>query len=134
MSHRRRSTLEKKIQADIEADLGSEPDLLLLRNAVGKATYVDGQAKEFHVPFGLGVGSPDLVGILRIETGIAPIGIWLCFEVKADEGELDEAQVKCHAIWRRFGAIIVVVRSVAEARGALEEARGIGRSLFSRAA
>lgn len=134
MSHRRRSTLEKKIQADIEADLGSEPDLLLLRNAVGKATYVDGEAKEYHVPFGLGVGSPDLVAILRVETGIAPIGLWLCFEVKAEEGDVDPEQEKCHAIWRRFGALVVVVRSVAEAREALEEARGIGQCLFPRAA
>lgn len=134
MSHRRRSVLEKRIQAEIEADLGSEADLLLLRNSVGKAEYSNGEAKEYHVPFGLGVGSPDLVSILRVETGIAPIGIWLCFEVKAEEGDVDPEQEKCHAIWRRFGAIVVVVRSIAEARDALEEARSIGRALFSRAA
>ena len=117
MSHRRRSILEKKIQADIEADLGAEADLLLIRNAVGKATYLNEEAHEFHVPYGLGKGSPDLVGIL------APLGRWLCLEVKADEGDVDPEQVKCHAIWRRFGALIFVVRTVDEARAALEEAR-----------
>jgi hypothetical protein len=121
MSHKRRSTLEKKIQADIEADLGSEADLLLLRNAVGKATYVDDEAREFHVPFGLGVGSPDLVASLRIPS--TAIGVWFCLEVKAAEGDVDPEQEKCHRVWRRFGALIYVVRSVVEARAALTEAR-----------
>ena len=128
MSHKRRSTLEKKTQADIEADLGSEPDLLLLRNAVGKATYVDDEAQEFHVPFGLGVGSPDLVALL-LAPGICPLAVWLCLEVKAEEGEVDAEQVKCHRIWRRFGALIFVVRSVAEARAALESARAAVRQI-----
>src|SRR5260221_187079 len=39
MSHRRRSTLEKQIQAEIESAIGSEPDLLLLRNQIGEAVY-----------------------------------------------------------------------------------------------
>ena len=130
MSHKRRSTLEKKIQADIEADLGAEPDLLLLRNAVGKATYVDDEAREFHVPFGLGVGSPDLVTLLLMPS-TPPIAVWFCLEVKAEEGDVDPEQEKCHRIWRRFGALISVVRSVAEARAALLEARASLRSLCS---
>ena len=122
MSHARRSVLEKKIQADIEADLGAERDLLLLRNGVGKATFVNGEAAEFHVPFGLGVGSPDLVALLLVPAA-RPFSAWFCLEVKADEGEVDPEQEKCHRIWRRFGALIYVVRSVAEARAALREAR-----------
>lgn len=125
MSHRKRSVLEKKVQADIEAALGSEPDLLLLRNAVGKATYVNDDAHEFHVPFGLGVGSPDLVAMLRVAPSIAA---WFCLEVKAEEGELDPEQVKCHAIWERFGALIFVVRSVRDAVDALDLARAMVRS------
>jgi hypothetical protein len=133
MSHRRRSVLEKKIQADIEAALGSEPDLLLLRNAVGKATYVDGEAREFHVPFGLGVGSPDIVSLLRIEIGRVPLAIWFCLEVKAEEGALEPEQEKCHAIWRRFGALIYVARTVDEARGWLTDARETARAITRRA-
>jgi hypothetical protein len=127
MSNQRRSVLEKKIQADIELALGSEPDLLLLRNAVGKATYVNDEAREFHVPFGIGVGSPDLVAMLRLAT-TPVIALWLCLEVKAEEGDVDPEQEKCHRIWRSFGALIFVVRSVGEALGALREARMIARS------
>jgi hypothetical protein len=134
MSHRRRSTLEKKTQADIEAALGAEADLLLLRNSVGKAEYVNGEAREYHVPFGLGVGSPDLVGLLRIESDDGLLAAWFCLEVKADEGDVDPDQEKCHRIWRRFGALIFVVRSVAQARAALGVAREAVRSASRRAA
>lgn len=123
---KRRSTLEKKIQADIEADLGAEPDLLLLRNSIGQAQYInETDGKEFFVPYGLGKGSPDIVALLRVE--LRPVGIklatWFCLEVKPPEGSLEPDQEKCHRIWRRFGAYIATVRSVAEARAALERAR-----------
>lgn len=127
MSHRRRTVLEKKIQADIEAAIGADPDLLLLRNAVGRAKYMNGEAHEYHVPFGLGVGSPDLVGILRHQTRSHVLGLWLCLEVKAAEGELDPEQIECHRIWRMFGALIYTVRSVADARAALGDARRVVR-------
>jgi len=128
MSHSKRSTLEKKIQADIERALGAEPDLLLLRNAVGKATYVNDDAHEFHVPFGLGVGSPDLVALLRVPSAPS-LAIWWALEIKSDEGDVDPEQEKCHRIWRRFGAVIHVVRSVQEARAALDATRATLRSL-----
>ncbi len=125
MSHKRRSVLEKKNLRGIELGLGAEPGLIILRNSVGKATYTGADASEYHVPFGLGVGSPDLVGLLRAPSG--QFAAWFCLEVKADEGDLDPEQVKCHAIWRRFGALIFVVRSVAEARVALDSARALLR-------
>lgn len=114
----RRARLEKQIQSEIMAALGAEPDLLLLRNSTGLAKYTDERTgKTFHVRTGLGVGSPDLVGIL------APSGRWVCLEVKAAEGDVQPEQRKCHAIWRGFGAFVAVVRSVEEARAALAEAR-----------
>lgn len=132
MSHRRRSSLEKKIQADIEAAIGAEHDLLLLRNAVGEAKFYkpDGSG-EWHVPFGLGVGSPDLVSMLTIPFLSIPIATWFCLEVKADEGELSDEQETCHRIWRKFGAQIFVVRSVDEARVALFSARATLRDAFA---
>lgn len=129
--HRRRSTLEKEIQRRIEEELGAEPDFLLMRNSVGHATYVDHQTgKEWHVPYGLGVGSPDLVGMLRVEARwlrdvAIPIrlGAWVCLEVKCP-GEVAEAeQRKVHAVWRAFGACVAVVTSPEEARQALEDVR-----------
>lgn len=136
-----RSDLEKEVQARIEADLGAEPDLLILRNSVGKARYIDDDGNEFFVPYGLTKGSPDLVCIFRVPwagivrgvgnkivgyTGGGPefIGIWLCFEVKPpEEKDATPEQKKVHAIWRRFGAIVEVVHSPAEARAVLERER-----------
>lgn len=114
------SSLEKKIQADIEAALGSESDLLLLRNSCGAAEYIDEKTgKMWHVPYGLGSGSPDLVGLLKTRH----LAAWFCLEVKQPGKSATEEQEKAHAIWRRFGAVIHVVHSVHEAREALECAR-----------
>jgi len=127
MSGKRRSILEKQVQREIEAELGAEPDFLLLRNSVGQARYVTDDGKEFFVPYGLGKGSPDIVGLLRVNVSIgklrASVGVWCCFEVKAEEGELSDEQKICHRVWRRFGAFIYEVRSGEEARKALDKAR-----------
>lgn len=125
MSGKRRTRLERSVQADIEAEIGAEPDLLLFKNSVGKAKFFDDDAKEFVVPYGLGVGSPDLVGILRVSISGVTLGRWFCLEVKPPEGELEPEQEKTHAIWKSFGAFIETVRSPAEARAALERARKV---------
>lgn len=109
---------EIAIQGGIEAELGALPDLLTLRNSVGKAHYVNEKTgKTYHVPFGLGVGSPDIVFQL------APLGRWLAMEVKDPDGVVEPHQEASHAVWRRFGALVYVVRSVADARYALADAR-----------
>lgn len=144
MSHARRDVLEKKIQGEIEAAIGSEPDLLLFKNSVGKATFTNARTgKGYFVPYGLGEGSPDLVGLLRIDVPVegywelarrdqgryvprlVPVAIWFCLEVKPPEGELEPEQIRCHDIWRRFGAFIETVRSADEARAALARARAL---------
>ena len=114
----KRPKLEKTIQAEIEAAIGAEPDFLLLRNAVGKATFYNDEGKAYHSAFGLGTGSPDLVGIL------GPHGRWLCLEVKVPGEEAEPHQEVCHQQWRVFGALVYVVHSVDEARSALTAARG----------
>lgn len=127
-----RSPLEKKIQADIEAAIGSEPDLLLMRNSCGAAEYFDEKTgKAWHVPYGLGTGSPDLVGILltsccgckRPRCSIGSVGRWFCLEVKRPGEEATDEQEKVHEVWRRFGAFVEVVHSVEEARQSLARAR-----------
>lgn len=124
MSGKRRSVLEKQIQREIEAEIGAEPDLLLFKNSIGTAQFTsETDGKSYFVPFGLGDGSPDLVGILRREIVGSAVSTWFCIEVKPPEGELEPEQVKCHAIWRRFGAFVATVRSAAQARAALEDAR-----------
>lgn len=153
MSHARRTSLEKSIQHDIELALGAEPDLLLLRNSVGEAKYYGNDGKMFVVPYGLGDGSPDIVGLLRVElrhrapgspvvvksikrtsgrvdeevyaqTTPIVVGVWFCLEIKTPESPDPEPhQERCHTIWRRFGAFIDTVHDVPGARAALERAR-----------
>lgn len=116
----RKSPLEKRIQTEIEAAIGSEPDLLLLRNSTGHAEYFnEADGKSWHVPYGLGVGSPDLVGLLKR----GDFAVWFCLEVKSEVGTVSEEQAKCHRIWKRFGAMVFVVRNVEEAKKALSIAR-----------
>lgn len=117
------------IQNTIEAELGALPDLLTLRNSVGKAHYTNEKTgKTYHVPYGLGVGSPDIVFIL------APIGRWLAMEVKDPDGVVEPHQAESHAVWRRFGALVYVVRSVDDARDALDDARAQTRADILRVA
>lgn len=109
---------ETGIQRQIEAAIGALPDLLVLRNSVGAAKYVDERSgKEWTVPYGLGAGSPDLVGIL------APTGRWVCLEVKVPGEKPRANQRECHALWRKFGAFIATVTSSKEAIAAVERAR-----------
>jgi len=112
---------ETRLQNEIEAAIGAAPDLLLLRNSVGRARHVrEDDGTIFFVPYGLGVGSPDLVGMLRAPDGRA---VWFCLEVKTADGRVDAEQERCHRVWRDSGAIVEVVRSVDEARAALQRAR-----------
>jgi hypothetical protein len=114
---RRRDPREAVIQNAIEAELGAEPDALILRNNVGVARNVNDEGEERFTAFGLGRGSPDLILIL------APWGRLVGLEVKKPGESPTPEQVRCHAVWRRFGAFVRTVRSVADARAALEEAR-----------
>lgn len=130
MSGRRRTKLERNVKAEIEAEIGAEPDLLLLRNTVGQVKYYDGDGNERRVTYGLGVGSPDLVGILTVPPragGLGGVGVWFCLEIKAEEGDPSETQAETIPVWIRFGALVYVVKSAREARSALEHARRVLR-------
>jgi len=118
---KRRSVLESEIQRQIEASIGAEPDVLLLQNSVGLAQHFDDKTgKTWRVPYGLGVGSPDLVSILHFGQCI---GTWLCFEVKCPGEDAEPHQAINHDQWRAFGAFVYVVHSPEEARAAVEDAR-----------
>lgn len=110
------------LQRQIQLALGAEPDLLLAKNSTGLAEYTDPRSgKTFRVPYGVGGsdgrGGPDLLGIL------APHGRLIGFECKAGSGTPSDSQLACHALWRQFGVVVDVVRSVDDARALLERAR-----------
>jgi dihydropteroate synthase len=111
---------EALIQREIELALGAEPDCVLLRNSVGVARNVDDEGRERFIAYGLGPGSPDLILIL------APRGRLVGLEVKRPGEDATPEQRHVHAIWRRFGADVVVVHDVEEARAAVDDARRRG--------
>lgn len=100
---------ESDIQTAIRVRLGAEPDLMLMRNAIG--------APLFAAHYGLPKGSADLVGL------IAPSGRFFALEVKTSTGRVRPEQVRWLAAVRRFGGFGCVVRSVEEALAAIERAR-----------
>lgn len=115
---RTRNPREIDIMRAIEVALGCEPDLALMRNQVGGAERFDADTNDVrHERYGLGIGSADLVGIL------APNGRWFCLEIKTATGKPTDEQLRWMRMARRFGAFACVVRSVEEAKAALERAR-----------
>ena len=103
---------ERDLQHAIRLRLGRERDLVLFRNQVGQTKTDHG-----YLRYGLGVGSPDLVGIL------APHGRWVCLEIKTETGRVSEDQERWHKLARKFGAHVEIVRSVDDAVSAIERAR-----------
>lgn len=97
------------------------PDLVLFRNAQSFAEVWDektGRTRHHHG--GLGRGTADLVGILRMSNGI---GRWISLEVKRPGQNPTEIQNTIAALVRRFGGFSAVVRSPEDAVSAIDRAR-----------
>lgn len=108
---------ESKIQAEIRLALGAEHDLTLWRNNTGVGTFWVASGKTQRVQYGLCVGSADLVGLL------APSGRFVALEIKTEAGRLTKEQRAFLAHVRQMGGFAAVVRSVEEARAAVQRAR-----------
>lgn len=129
---------ESQILAAIRKDLGREPDLVLWRLSQGGAMTRGGQTYRA----GLSVnGASDLIGMLTvcdpwgttwehrdaqgnvIESGPKPLARFFALEVKTPRGRLTDEQTLFLNLVRSRGGFAACVRSVAEARAALERAR-----------
>lgn len=108
---------ESDIQDAIRLALGREADLALWRNSVGTAEHWDGRRVQ-RVRYGLAPGSADLVGVCR--------GRFFALEVKAPKGRVAPEQEQWLAMVRHKGGFAAVVRSVDEARAALDRCRAGG--------
>jgi hypothetical protein len=100
------------IQQAIRLALGQEPDVRVWRNECGVAVH-----RGRHVRYGLVRGSSDLILILK------PLGRFLALEVKLPKGRISVEQEQFLEVVRRFGGFGAVVRSVEDARAALDRAR-----------
>src|SRR5690348_7072137 len=74
--------------------------------------------RERKVKYGLGLGGPDLIGVLK------PSGRLAGFEVKTPTGRLSPEQKCWHDAVRAAGGFVAVVRSGDEALAALTRALG----------
>lgn len=120
---------ESQILAAIRIALGSEPDLVLWRLSQGGAVTRKGQTYRA----GLSVnGAADLIGILQetvseeLHAGTCRgrvIGRFFALEIKAANGRCSPEQELWLNLVRQRGGFAAVVRSVDEARAALERAR-----------
>lgn len=127
---------EALVQREILLAVGREPSLLVASNevGVGHPAAVRSAMQAALAPFGpavvatalsvlranmtrwgLGVGSPDLVGSYD--------GHAFGWEVKAEDGRVSDDQLRWHAAARKRGMTVEVVRSVEDAQRALESMR-----------
>jgi len=123
---------ETQLLAAIRDALLATGRCLIFRNNTGKLQDARGR----WVTFGLGVGSPDLIGILRACRGkcTTPVmdlavgrscdhaGRFLAVEVKLPGKHPEVAQACWHKAARESGALVIVAHSVAEALAGLEGA------------
>lgn len=124
---------EIDIQNTIRLNL-SRDDVRLFRNAVGvgwsgtlmhkgiEGVYLKGARAQ---TYGLGTGSPDLVGWRSIVITPDMVGkrvaVFVGLEVKGPRGRVTFDQQNWQSILRRNGAITAIVRNVEEARDAIEK-------------
>lgn len=129
--------LEKHIQADIRAFLAREPDVTIKRNAQAYCTFPDGHKART----GLGPGSADLIGSLRVmverisvttlddggqhftSKGMGYAARAMGIEIKQPGEKLDPDQVLWHDEMRKRGWIVGLACSVEDAERILREAR-----------
>lgn len=104
--------LEKQIQNEIFLAIGSMENVLLFRNSVGLLDAVRSDGNIQRIKQGLGKGSPDLIGCLKLKNGL---GQFFAIEVKRPGCKLRENQIKCHEKWSAFGIKIFTATSKEEA-------------------
>lgn len=97
---------EADIQTGIRRALGRVPGVVLMRNNVGLDVGRHGRP----VRYGLGRGSPDLVGVLTL-AGERPVALAFAIEVKAARGRPSRDQLLWHNQARERGMPVFVCRS-----------------------
>ena len=112
---------ETALMKNIRCALNKTGRVRVVRNQVAKGWFsrTQGGAEAWYMTFGLGLGSPDLVGTLRG-------GRCFCVEVKSSTGRVEEDQTRWHKSARAWGIFVCVARSEKEALDALARAEAGG--------
>lgn len=104
--------LEREIQHAVRLALGTDPRVVLWRNAQGFYRE-EGRAIQYGIG---GAGGSDLIGMLRGS------GRWVALEIKTATGRTTPEQERFLSLVRKCGGFACVVRSVDEARAAVTRA------------
>jgi hypothetical protein len=122
-----RSAAHTALLRDIRLALGRESDLVLWQVNQGHGEDKEGR----HFAQGMVRGASDLIGIVRVErtfwVGICAetfeVGRFIALEVKTGKATLSKDQEAFRDCVQRYGGFHAVVRSVDEAKVAIERAR-----------
>lgn len=132
----RTKALEKQIEVDVRDALNREPGVRVTRNNTGKTAIPCASCLPKLCPrcaprlvrpitYGLGMGGPDLVGLLTLRTPIGAIAIPFGVEVKQEGRYAKKGQRAWHAVAERRGMQVIVARSVDDALLGLASIRGM---------
>lgn len=116
---------EASFLADVRLALGQRPDIFMIRINTGNYLPIDwrpGMPKR--VIESAPAGTPDLLGVQRIEARTAPgigatpmpgyIGRAFAIECKFGKGKQREAQKNWQAAWERRGGLYILAYSMAD--------------------
>jgi hypothetical protein len=110
---------ERTIVRDIRLALGKRDDVVLWRNAINVSSH-DGRFTRG----GLGTGSADLVGVLRLPSGV---GAFIAIEVKrSTKAPISDAQIMFLNLVRKMGGLAIVATNTEDCE------RGIRQFLAER--
>ncbi len=134
--------LESAHQAAIRLALAERGDNVFWSNPGGKATHYKGgctcptcgqktlNARKFVVPYGLQVGSSDLIGMVPVEVSNCPhdgldlsLAAFVGLEVKTGRGRESAEQKLYHNLVNEKGGVVRVVRSVKDAHDVVDQIR-----------
>lgn len=116
---------ESTLLAECREWANAQPDVRVWRNNVGKLQDANGR----WVSYGLGIGSPDLIGVVRVPVfvvGEDARGIFLGAECKLVGARVSSEQEEWLMMIERFGGVAGIVRSVDDMRDLVERARAVG--------
>jgi hypothetical protein len=107
---------ESRIQWEIRLALGGLDGVWARRNNVGLA-----EVRGVKIPFGLGKGSSDLIGIVTMPDGVGRFAAW---EIKNANGMVSKEQELFFGLVRGLGGFACEVRSPEDAVASVARCRG----------
>lgn len=114
---------EADVLRDVLRAFDGAADVRLWRNSVGTTEEWGagprGTVQARHITYGLGPGSPDVVGVLTV----GGVGVWVGIEVKSPTGRVRPEQAAWLAAGAARGMVTGVARSVDDARAIIAAGR-----------